>query len=995
MNLNESLPLIRFAAESLDSAESPKQILDLVLQGKPYDEMFFSSLSDTRWIPLLKEAGFFCQLPKPQTDAEGATRFPRSLPLIGLTQLAKDAPAAIIEILENLPESQNPQVDDQIMRCIARIQDAALAPRCLPILERLLAKSDQNEWIWIEEILKTWMNLGRASEVISLIGTYLNTHIRRQENRYGAGTGWQFSEIDRDVVEPLIASHPTELGSMFFEALGFWKMRQQELTAAAPSAVDNLFGGPEEIGEQGPSTYWLEDFKNRTSRIYELEETLATRLYEIGASIFSGGDDRSTQEFDNMLRSDSWELFARLRWQLYADHPERTLEWARADFLLRIPTLGHSSNIHGFEMAQMLESHSMKHGSSFLTQAEIGQIYAIVMAGPIDDEGNRETEERFITIFHRKQLQPIRSLLTGQALATYQDLAKDQPELPASSYKPFSSGGGEARTIEHVAPKQADHLAEMSDGEIWEFLNTWKPEGNRFNSDQWWVEEHVSALGLKFADLLDAEPDRFQASEEWWRNVTRPVVLYKPLERAAARISSDSKGKDEAISPSENEWRNWFGLAACIADWGGEPAGEERLTEDTVRPEDRDWNWPRIVTVKFLATAINPRFQLPEDLKPEIGRLLHKFLEDPDPRLASKDKPMLEDWLTTAINSVRGTALEDILQLALHQKKESSTQQPEDWIWQAIRTALCAENQSPAVFAIMGARLHPALYLYSENFRQEPGLLMPEGNFACRNAFILAHVRYGNSLGALLKILPDFPAAALDCLAELNSKEFGDREQQIGDFGGRLGTHLAFYYWNDAFPSRQAAEQTMERYFEIADPNQRAKAIGDVARIFSEASPIEEHRSLYQRVMELWEYRFSVITAKRRSGTYTAEEVHEELSAFVRWLGCGCFPFEWRHEHVLKAIHFLEGAPQAVFTLRTLTALSSETEKIGPCLEILEALLSKESEVVSWIYQDDEIKPLLTNGLKSENHEILERSRRIQETLLRHGLFSYLNLVED
>lgn len=963
------------------------------MSGAPYDQMFFENLSDSLWLPYLRNAGVFSKLPKEEVRPDGTTTYPRSLQLRGLLNLVSEAPEEVIAILEELPESANPHVIDQIMRCIAAIKIKELVPRCAQVLKCRLSLDSGNHWIWIDKILKAWSELGRFDESIELLGTYIDSLISQMKDRYGSGDGWQFNEIDRDFVEPLIASHPTELGQIFFNSLRSWKARQTKIASTARSAVDNLFDGPEEIGEQGPSTYWLEDFRNRTSRIYELEETLATRLYGIGASIFYGGDNSSTQEFDNMLRSDSWELFARLRWQLYADHPERTLGWAKADFLQRIPTLGYSSNIHGFEMAQMLESHSMKHGSRFLTQAEIEKIYAIVMAGPLDDESNRETEERFISSFHRKQLHPIRSLLTGQALETYKDLAKDKPELSASSYKPFSSGGGEARTIEHVAPKEADHLAEMSVSEIWKFLNTWKPEGNRFNSNEWWVEEHVSALGLKFADLLDAEPERFQASEEWWRNLTRPVVLYKPLERATARISSDSKGQDEAISPSANEWRNWFGLASWIADWGGEPAGEERLTEDTVRPEDRDWNWPRIVTVKFLATAINPRFQVPEVLQPQIGHLLRKFLEGPDPRLASKDKPMLEDWLTTAINSVRGTALEDLLQLALHQKKVNAANQPEGWIWPVIRTALAAADQSPAIYAIMGARLHLALYLYGEQFKQEPTLLMPgEGSTANRHAFILAHVRYGNALGDLLKILPDFPDAALDCLAELNSYQPLELEQQTAGFGGRLGTHLAFYYWNDVFPTRQAAEETMERYFDTADANQRAKAIGDVARIFDDAKPIAEHESIYERIMELWDRRFSMITAKRAGGAYTSEEVHEELSAFVRWLACECFPFEWRHEYVLRAIHLLQRAPQAAYTMRTLKALSEDSAKTGPCTEILEALLAKETEIVSWAYQDDEMKPILIRGLQSSDSQIQERTRRIQEMLLRQGLFEYLDL---
>lgn len=989
MSLPKILMSVRSAAEVFSFAESPQQILKLVVQGRPYDKLFFSSLNDPQWIPLLREAGLFSMAASRDEGASGV--YPRLLSLNGLARVAKIAPHAAIEILEDLPIHDNPQVDDQIMRCIAQIEDPELAARSLPILDRLLRNSRQHDWIWIDDILKNWAKFGNESEAISLINIYLRSQFFHRRDLHGADSAWRYSEIDRQVVEPLGVSLPMEMSRVLFGVLRFWKYRQEEFFIGGRTAKEGGLSVQEDLGSYDPPTYWLEDFRIRTSRYHELEEILAIRLYSIGVRIFDSGCEAHISEFDEMLRSDSWSLFARLRWQLYSDYPDETLVWAKSDVLLKIPTWGSYAGSHEFEMAQMLEAHCEVHQSDFLSQTEVKEAFARIMSGPIDDNGDLEADLNGIEWFRRKQLYPIKNLLVGRELDVYGELEEDKSDISGANYK-TSLSNGEARSIQYVAPEQADNLAGMADQDLWYFLNTWKPEGNRFGSDRWWIEEHVSELGVKFADLLDKEPDRFQSSKNWWRNLSRPVTLYKSLERATTRISRDSTQNVESIPPSENEWQNWFGVADWISKCGEENANSAPEGRDVARPEDRDWNWSRIIAVKFLDAAINPRFSVPEYLVPKIGILLRRFVEDEDPRLLSKDKPMLEDWLTTAINSVRGTALESLLHLALHQRKESARQQPDEWIWFLIRRTLELEGQSPAVFAIIGARLNLVLYLFSSHIKKEPWLLLSVGNNSFRYAFILAHIRYGNAMVDLLEILPGFPSAALECLEEINSKPLSDQDQIVGNFGGRLGTHLAFYYWNNAYPEGTDGEKIVDRYFEIADSSQRAKAVADVVRIFSDIESIDDHSPIYERVRYYWNRRFSSIEYCKLSGVYSAADIHDELSASVGWLDCDCHPFEWRYNSVLDAIQLLERSPQAALTMRTLDSLSDSPEKLGPCTEILELLLNKEVEAVPWAYHDREIKPILIRALHSNDMSVRRRASRIQVILLHHCLFEYLEL---
>src|SRR5205823_879464 len=126
--------------------------------------------------------------------------------------------------------------------------------------------------------------------------------------------------------------------------------------------------------------------------------------------------------------------------------------------------------------------------------------------GPIDDDGNVDMEYR--DRFRRLQLHPIRTLLVGEPLRQYNELST--PEILQDVYKPFSLRGGEARNIEHVSPVDEKQLAEKSDSELWNFLNTWQPTRTPLTGDKWWREEDASALGNEFIKVLEAHPTRFR-----------------------------------------------------------------------------------------------------------------------------------------------------------------------------------------------------------------------------------------------------------------------------------------------------------------------------------------------------------------------------------------------------------------------------------------------------------------------------------------------------
>jgi hypothetical protein len=150
MKLKNQLQFVRANAHTFNT-ERVAECLDLVLRGSPYDLMFFSELSERRWLPRLREAGVFENLPGTVVRGD-QTYYARHVPLIGLEKLAPIAPSEIVDILQRLAIPENPQIYDQIMRVIVAVDDFALAPRLVSVLEKIFERGWNFELLWLDNI---------------------------------------------------------------------------------------------------------------------------------------------------------------------------------------------------------------------------------------------------------------------------------------------------------------------------------------------------------------------------------------------------------------------------------------------------------------------------------------------------------------------------------------------------------------------------------------------------------------------------------------------------------------------------------------------------------------------------------------------------------------------------------------------------------------------------------------------------------------------------
>ena len=931
---------------------------------------FFEKLDNPNWLPLLEKHGHFADLPEPESIGDGRVTYKIHVPLISLVKLAASAPKDVTSILAKLKLPDNSRVGDQVLQCIAKIHDAGCIAQLRPLVLQLSENPSRTSWLWIQELLKNWIELNVISDVLIITEGYLFAAIDSTFNEFSDHhKTWLTKQVDEQALEQLTTQRPFNVVTVVYKALNHWTHRNQQKY-------------PKSDYWESSSAFWLENFKNPPQHHRELEGTLAARLFKAAEQIYRQGDDAKVAELDQLLRENESALFARLRWQLYADFPAHALDGARRDVVALMPTINRAKCGHNYEFAQMLYAHVKLHGTTFLSSNEVKTFFEAVFSGPLDVNGEpmKDYEEHF----RLKQLWPISTLLQGKELDSYCALLSVDKEIGLEDYKEFRSGD-DARFIQQVPPKEADRLASMTMPELWDFLNTWQPKGR--TGPEWWIEEDFDSLATKFAEYVESQPERFNPVDKWWQHLKRPALCYKFIDRASKRIEKKPEQNEKPASPStESDWANWFGVAAWTVSQRPITEGKEN--------QELDWTWARIVVATFLQVVLRSQHQMPEVHLLEVKALLGDLINEKDPRLDGRDAAGMGDWLTTAINSARGDALEALLELALKQKNAGKEIEP--WIFELIRTRLELPTESPAVFALLGAKLRFVIHLFGQEIRASENLLFPPDRPEYRSAAIKAHFSFDQPWNVIIETFPEFIKIALDIFQEMRAEAKDDEaKQNQRDFGSQLGTHIVCYYWNGSFAGDTEGEAALDRFFAVASKSTRATLINQIAWIWEKHGDEPRDEKVMRRVMRIWERRYAQIENKLKISNTSSSEYDGELAESIDWLNCECLPFEWRLTHAKLALERLKKAPQTYRLLKAITAFSVLPGRLEAMLELFRVLLKRPSDELRWSIQFKELAPVISLGLASENPNAKKLAKECKDLLLKMGFSDFLNLGNE
>lgn len=969
MSLQTELEYLKVAAGALPDEAHVSDVLSLVDRGDPYDRLFFSTVRDVAWLPILESKGYFSNIPSASLATEERQTASPHLPLVTLTHLAPVAPRAVTAVLSRIALPNNRTVSDQVLQCMALIHDPTCVPQLRPLLAQLVENPRRTSWLWLRELLNTWVELAAFEDILFVTEPFLIAAVESAYSGPRDPDAWLTGQIDEKILGPLTGKYPEEIGKIVFKALCRWAELQRQNYK------------PSDLEADSPFSYWLEDFKTPVKPWRELEGLLAARLYVACTEIFKGENLRRINQLDDLLRSNAWQLFRRLRLQLYADFPKFTLDRVRSDLLGRLPSLSRLDFIHDYETAQALSIHARRSGDAFLSPEEVKTYFTIVSAGPLEKDGSRVAHYNK-DVFHRKQLWPISALLRGKELAAYRMLVPNDAEIDLESYKPVRMTGGSYELIP-VAPPEAENLASMEENSLWNLLNTWSP-ATHFSIESH-KREDIGVLGRKFTELVRSRPDRFNPINKWWEKIVRPGIIQQVFSDATDHfIRKQNDVHNTVPPPTENEWRNWFGIANYIIMMHARTNSDNSSGVD----KEQGWRWSLKSVADFYRMALKSPYSIPDEYLLNLQSCFQSLLRDVDSR---DDRGMkIIDWLSIAINTVEGGVIEALMNLAFRQKKTGNSIEP--WILTLIQTRLKRVEASPGIFALLGANLRFFVYLFAEQVNDLPDLLFPTSRPLHQRAAIVSHFCYDIPVPTMLQTFPNLLNIALKTLKSIEDETQSRDANQRDEFGSRLGTQIAFYYWNSTFTSEFNGEATLDRFFAIASAKARATVISQIGSIFEKPSQNAHDMQLISKVMRIWDRRYQQILVDIESSDYSGNNYEGELFEFIEWLNCECFPFEWRLTYAKAAIERLKTGHHWYRILKTISTFSENPNRLDAALQLLRAILTRQNEDLRWSIKFDEFGPVIARGLASENPITKRCSEDCRDLLLKLGLFDFLEV---
>ncbi|MDR3564468.1 MAG: hypothetical protein P4N59_23960 [Negativicutes bacterium] len=560
--------------------------------------------------------------------------------------------------------------------------------------------------------------------------------------------------------------------------------------------------------------------------------------------------------------------------------------------------------------------------------------------------------------------------------------------IAMEDYKPYSSRVRSYEVVT-VAPAEADTMEQLDDDKFWDFLNNWEPKVE-FPKDGNSVREDLHPLAGKFADLVVRKPERFTPASQWWKRATRPLMLYRVLERASAHFVQKQHDEKNAIpAPSEHDWDNWFGIIGWILE--RKTASAARTASSTENQPDWGYGWSSIS--RLLRMIIRSNYAIPESRLGPLRAVLEYLFEEDSEEWDGHTRSGMNDWYATAINSDRGNAVEALVYLGLRQKNEGRA--VETWIFDLIKHCLERPKESPATFSLLGVHLGQTAYAFGENFKRCSDLLFPSDRPIHCKAAVISHFRYSQPHKLILDTVPKLPETALDILkSETAAMQDSNEKQEWRDFGSRFGVHLAFYFWTGAFASNQTAQKFQDAFFASASKSARKGLIHHIGQAFRNADESLE-KNILKRTMQIWERRVGKIKSALKSGHQPRDDFDGELSEFQDWLDCECFPLDWRLSNAEEAIRLISKSPQPYGLIRTIVRFGQKPELLAAGIKLFHAILAKPGDELRWSVNYKELGPVLSSGLKSNVEAVRRCSKECLDRVLLLGCSDFAQLASD
>ena len=947
---------------------------------------FFSGLENPLWFKPLTKRNCFKSPPKTQRFDDGTVIYPYWHEMQYLKNVCSEIPDEVVNLLTNLPETDNPVVYDGIL-------DIALQ---LPGEYSVKLKGKTLEYIDMDyqlqkykfaNLLTHWTKENQTSAALELTKMLVpfepdpeseEKQKRRKEDPMSFITllrptprfeSWIYREIMLKGVYTLAEKEPYEVACLLIDTTAnMIRLRTHQKDSDKESDF---------------SESWCPRLQENDRDHGHPERILVDTLTFACQKVFEQKDE-TISDLDKLLSIQEWKIFTRLRHHLYAQYPNQKTKPSIRKAILTHETYNLSE--HTYEFQQMLKSACEHFGDTLLTKEERKSIFDTILDGPSKENyrhwvivwlGEEFTEERFQERkqhFHRMQLRPFESVLFGK-YATHFKKLQDKINEPISDddYPPYKTEirrGG----LSERSPRTPEDLSNLTDKELLDFINDWEKDGESYENNSFVrinIELLANAFQTVFRESIIFDPNRLKFWMENRERIERPIYVRVMI--YAMKTLVKEKNFDQL--------NDWLEFCEWILSHPDREHDQDYRQGDESR-ENQNWTNTRRAVGDFIGVCLEKDVDVQITARRQIAKILRKLCTQYDWNLDERNLSGLyrNDPLTEGINNTRSRALEDLVRFGFWiRRHEPQTEVLE--VTDVLAKRLSPDTDyplTPPEYAILGKNYHSIYNLNKKWTIAHKSDFFPQAQskreewYAAFSSFILC---YGADK-EIFEILKDDFNFALQHLSDFRKHDHIAR-QPIDVFGERL---FNYFLW-EVFPIK-GQESLLDKFYQQTDNKREhwANLFKDIGhRLVSTGKNLDQ--SMKDSVK-----RFFIWRLKQKEPT--------ELRYFTYWLQAECLDVEWRLNTYSKVIDVCKAEDYEVedweiYLKELCQMLPKYTAKVVECFSKLTHNIRNKN-----IYmQTDEARTILKTGLNSTDTIVYKNAERALDNLLSADKIEFMDLV--
>ena len=955
---------------------------------------FFLNCSDPLWLGRLKN-DYFQNPPDKIVLPDDTIQYPSWPELIYLQKICQHVPDNVIEIILQIPETDNPRVYDQLLE-IALSLDGGQSVRLLP---KILEYTSLIPYLIphrFAELLAHWITENQPQAALDLADVLIQfhpdpqteeKHRRKAENNQDDVTltvdsmlvpaprfdDWNYQQVMGKGVLPLTLKEPYKVARMLIDAT---------------ANMIRLGKHPDELEEglsHDSSETWCPKLEEQRRDYAETKETLVNTLTYACKEVFAQLSRELIASLDRVLRNQHWDVFKRIRQHLYTLYPnDQTKPWIR-ELILGYNDYAKGSR-YPYEFQRMVKQACEHFDAALLTEDERTRFYDLILSGPQleeyydwDDEPFTEAEnELWKREFHLLRLRPFASVLFGKFMTYYNELGDEVSGEVVTDDTYLTIRKFEGGFFTFRSPLSHEELSKLTDEELLTYINAWQNEQS--DDDNWLVKINIPALAGAFKTLFitsiipDAKRTNFWIEENRER-IQRPIYVEHIVRALLEQVEGGNLDHLE----------RWLEFCKWVLTHPDEVLESPIRYYDRLR-EDVSWRSSRRAVGDFVQMCLKEEVNVPISAREELASLLESLCTQYDWGLDRERSDLLtpDDPLTDAINTTRGRALENLIDFGIWVRRHKTKADVCE-----ITSILEQRFHHDAVYsltmpehALLG-RYFPHLYQLFKQWAvdhksaffpkdNKPGWLVGFGSFLIWN----------RPLKEMFEVICDDIEFALKHADELKQQNQPGRE--LLDV---LGEHLFIYYAWDVITLKEDGSLLDRFYQTLSEDRQHWSTLFDfVGRSLSNTTTQQLDETLKVKILAFFEWRLE-------------EKEPKELREFTYWLEAECLEANWRlnaYSRILDVPDVLNstlGEPQyaSLHTMALRKMIPAHVAGVVTCFEKLINATSKEG--MGFISSDD-AKAILRAGFEHEDENVNNSAKRSREALLRGGQLGFFDLED-